>query len=171
MCGVPNNLSLLSEVKLTYPDAVFGIGTVLDAESAILAIKAGADFLVSPCLNFDIIHACRRHGVISCLGALTPSEIIKGWEAGLDLVKVFPTNAMGGPSYIRTLKSPFPKMRLVGAGGVNLKLVEAYFAAGASLVAVDEDLMPPDAIRLGDFTQIERRAREYSTILERRNTN
>ncbi len=167
MRGVPNNLQLLHELKATYPETIFGIGTVLSPQAAVNAIEAGADFLVSPYLNLDILKSCRRHGVISCFGALTPTEIMKGWEVGLDLVKVFPTNAMGGPDYIRTISAPLSHIRLVGAGGVVLEDVETYFKAGASLVAVDEDLMPPELIRSGDFAKLTKRAQEYREVLDK----
>ena len=168
MRSVPNNHQIPSELKNIYPDIVFGIGTVMDPEDAILAIKAGAVFLVSPYLNLNMIRACKRYNVISCFGALTPSEIAQGVEAGLDLVKVFPTNAMGGPLYIRTLSAPFSHAHLVGAGGVVLEEVESYFNAGASLVAVDEDLMPPQLIQSGDFKALSHRAAEYIQVLSKR---
>jgi len=167
MRGVPNAVSLVRELKGAYPNAAIGIGTILDTEAAAAAIHGHADFLVSPCANPAVIKACRRHGVVSCLGALTPSEILLGWEAGLDLVKVFPTSAMGGAEYIRTLKAPYPHIRLVGAGGVTLEQVPAYFAAGASLVAVDEDLVRASAIGEGDYASLTERAREYRAVLER----
>jgi len=168
MSGVPRNHELLSELKDTYPEKVFGIGTVLDTVSALNAIKAEADFLVSPYLNLEMIKVCRRYNVISCFGALTPTEILLGWEAGLDLVKVFPTNAMGGASYIRTLKGPLPKVRFVGAGGVRLEDVEKYFTAGASVLAVDEDLIVPQAILDGQYSLITQRAQDYCKILNNR---
>ena len=167
MRGVPNNTELLAQLKADNPDLILGIGTVMDPEAAHLAIQAGADFLVSPYLNLDMVRACRRHGVLSCFGVLTPAEIVNGWEAGLDLVKVFPTDAMGGPSYIRTLSAPFSHMRLVGAGGVTLDAVEPYFAAGASLVAVDTDLMPPKAIQAGDYAHLTELAKQYRSVLDR----
>lgn len=168
MRAVPNNTQLLSQLKAENPSLILGIGTVMDPEGADVAIRSGADFLVSPYVNTEVIRSCRRHNVVSCFGALTPTEIVLGWEAGLDLVKVFPADAMGGPSYFRTLKGPLSHARLVGAGGVTLEDVDAYFAAGAALVAVDEDLMPPDAIRTGDYSRLTELARLYRATLDAR---
>jgi 2-dehydro-3-deoxyphosphogluconate aldolase/(4S)-4-hydroxy-2-oxoglutarate aldolase len=167
MKGVPNANELLVELKKDYPDLILGIGTVLDTEMGYIAIQSKADFLVSPYTNNKLIKLCKRYGVVSCFGALTPKEIMEGWENGLDLVKVFPTIAMGGPEYIRILSGPFSSMHLVGAGGVTLDSLAAYFEAGASLVAVDEDLIEPNRIQSGEYKHISRRAEEYRQAIDK----
>ncbi|MBI2303004.1 MAG: bifunctional 4-hydroxy-2-oxoglutarate aldolase/2-dehydro-3-deoxy-phosphogluconate aldolase, partial [Armatimonadetes bacterium] len=123
------------EVTLTVPGALkvieklaeehggrfaIGAGTVLDPESARLAIAAGASFIVSPNTRRETLELCQRYGVVSCPGALTPTEVLTAWEQGGDLIKVFPCGNVGGPSYIKALKAPLPQIDLVPTGGVDL---------------------------------------------------
>ena len=117
---VPGAIELIRDVARRATDALVGAGTVLDPENALACIDAGARFVVSPALNLATIAACREAGVAVLPGALTPTEVLTAWSAGADFVKVFPANALGGPSYLKSLKAPLPQVKLVPTGGVNL---------------------------------------------------
>ena len=101
--------------------ASLGAGTVLDAEAARACMEAGARFVVSPALDLETVACCRERGVAVLPGALTPTEVLRAWTAGADLVKVFPAGALGGASYVKSLKAPLPQVELVPTGGVSLK--------------------------------------------------
>src|SRR5262249_3110376 len=139
-------------------DAVVGAGTVLDAETARACTQAGARFIVSPALHVPTIELCRRHGVVVMPGALTPTEIVTAWQAGADLVKVFPCTALGGASYIRSLKAPLPQIELCPTGGVNLKNAGDFIRAGAAAVGIGADLVDPKLLAEGDLARITERA-------------
>ncbi len=109
---------------------MLGAGTVLDPETARAALLAGAEFIVSPSLNPDVIRLCNRYDKLVMPGAFTPTEILAAWEAGADIVKVFPSDAVG-PSYLKALKGPFPQIRLMPTGGVNLQTLPEFIKAGA----------------------------------------
>ena len=143
-------------------EAIVGAGTVLDAENARKCIAAGAQFVVSPALNLETIACCRELDVCVMPGALTPTEIVKAWNAGADFVKVFPCGAMGGASYIKSLKAPFPDIELVPTGGVTLATARSFIEAGASAIGVGADLVDVKAIRAGEPERITEAARAYA---------
>lgn len=166
------------EVTMTVPDAIeliaelsdrgellIGAGSVLDPESARECIDAGANFIVSPATNFDIILYCNDAEIVVMPGALTPTEIVNAWEAGADLVKVFPADAMGGPRYIRSLKGPLPHIKLIPTGGVNQETAAEFIKAGAEAVGVGGNLVDPKAIREGRSADITAAARRYFEIV------
>src|SRR5207247_6636281 len=134
-------------------------GTVLDAEQARGCVDVGARFIVSSIVNGQTIAFCRSVGIASLPGALTPTEIVRAWRAGADLVKVFPCSAVGGPAYIKALKGPLPHIPLVPTGGVTLSTAPAYFAAGASAIGVGSDLCDVSAIRDGRPDRVTEAAR------------
>jgi 2-dehydro-3-deoxyphosphogluconate aldolase / (4S)-4-hydroxy-2-oxoglutarate aldolase len=139
---VPGAVRLIEELAKRYGDqVVLGAGTVLDAETARTCILAGASFVVSPMLDEATITCCRTYGVAVLPGALTPTEIVRAWRAGADMVKVFPCSAMGGASYIRSLKAPLPQIDLVPTGGVSIATVGDFVRAGASAVGAGADLV------------------------------
>src|SRR6185437_14344859 len=118
---VPGAIGVIEKVSQRYgADALVGAGTVLDGKTARACILAGAQFIVSPSLNLETIAICRKHEVAVLPGALTPTEVVQAWTAGADFVKVFPAGAVGGPSYLKSLKAPLPQIELVPTGGVSL---------------------------------------------------
>jgi 2-dehydro-3-deoxyphosphogluconate aldolase / (4S)-4-hydroxy-2-oxoglutarate aldolase len=168
---VPGAVGVIEEVSKRYGnEAMVGAGTVLDGETARACILAGARFVVSPSLNLETIEVCRRYGVAVMPGALTPTEVVQAWSAGADLVKVFPAGAVGGASYIRSLKAPLPQIELVPTGGVSLKTAADFIKAGASALGVGADLVDVKAIREGQRNLITERAREFVRIVQEART-
>lgn len=159
---VPGALKVIEELAGRYgKEFAIGAGTVLDPESAKLAINAGARFIVSPNTRRETLEVCLRYGVISCPGALTPTEVVTAWEQGGDLIKVFPCGNLGGASYIKALKAPLPQIDLVPTGGVELDNVGEFIKAGATAVAVGSSLMQKQAIESGDWNAIARLATRF----------
>ncbi len=137
---------------------VVGAGTVLDAETALAAIGAGADFIVSPILVPGIVRACRGAGVFVAPGAFTPTEIVTAWNLGADVVKVFPATSLG-PAFFKDLQGPLPGIRLMPTGGVGLDNAPEFIRRGACCVAVGAALLDPEAIERDDWEALTRRAR------------
>lgn len=147
-------------------DVIVGAGTVLDAENAKACIGAGAAFIVSPALNTGTIAACRSRDVLVMPGALTPTEVLAAWGAGADVVKVFPCGAVGGASYLKALKAPFPDIPLMPTGGVSLQTAADFIRAGAVALGVGADLADVEAIRAGRASLVTARAREYVRLVQ-----
>jgi len=162
---VPGAVELIREVARRVTDALVGAGTVLDPGAAHACIDAGARFVVSPALNLETIAACREAGVAVLPGALTPTEVLTAWNAGADLVKVFPANALGGPSYIKSLKAPLPEIGLVPTGGVNLQTAKDFIKAGAAALGVGADLVDLAALRRGEPELVTERARQFLALV------
>jgi len=142
-------------------DVVLGAGTVLDAETARACILAGARFVVSPALNLGTIEMCRRYSVAVIPGALTPTEVVAAWSAGADVVKIFPCGAVGGASYIKSLKAPLPQVEMIPTGGVSVKTAADFIRAGSMALGVGADLVDTAAIREGNARAVTEKAREY----------
>jgi 2-dehydro-3-deoxyphosphogluconate aldolase/(4S)-4-hydroxy-2-oxoglutarate aldolase len=163
---VPGAVKLIEELAKRYAnDALVGAGTVLDPETATACIESGAKFVVSPALNLETIACCRRLDVAVMPGALTPTEVIQAWNAGADFVKVFPAGAVGGPSYLKSLKAPLPQIELVPTGGVSLKTATDFIRAGAAALGVGADLVDIKAIREGHAALITERAKQFIEIV------
>jgi len=163
---VPGAVGVIENISKRYgSEALVGAGTVLDGETARACIEAGAQFVVSPALNFETIAMCKRHDVAVLPGALTPTEVVQAWTAGADFVKVFPAGAVGGPSYLKALKAPLPDIELVPTGGVSLKTAADFIKAGASALGVGADLVDLKALREGQQRTITERAREFVKIV------
>jgi 2-dehydro-3-deoxyphosphogluconate aldolase/(4S)-4-hydroxy-2-oxoglutarate aldolase len=128
---------------------------------------AGAEFIVSPALNVKTIEICRRYSVPVMPGALTPTEVLTAWEAGADVVKVFPCSALGGAKYLKALKAPLPQIELIPTGGVSLSTAAEFLAAGAFALGVGGDLVNPKAIAEGKPETITQTAREYMEIIRK----
>jgi 2-dehydro-3-deoxyphosphogluconate aldolase / (4S)-4-hydroxy-2-oxoglutarate aldolase len=159
---VPGALSLIAEVaRQVGSDAVVGAGTVLDADTARAVILAGARFVVSPSLDVATIACCRRYSVPVMPGALTPTEVVAAWQAGADIVKVFPANAVGGASYIKALKAPLPQIELCPTGGVSLETAADFIKAGACALGVGNDLVDLKALRAGQSQAITDKAKRF----------
>jgi len=159
---VPGAVQLIAQLASRFRDeAIVGAGTVLDPEIARACISAGAQFVVSPALNPETIAACREQDILVMPGALTPTEIVQAWNAGADLVKVFPAGAMGGASYVKSLKAPLPEIELVPTGGVTLATAASFIEAGATALGVGADLVDIGAIRAGQPQKVTDAARAY----------
>ena len=163
---VPEAVPLIAQVARRFgKDAVVGAGTVLDAETARACILAGAQFVVTPTLRVETIACCKRYGVPVFPGALTPTEVLTAWEAGADMVKVFPCSALGGASYIKALKAPLPQVDLVPTGGVSLETAADFIKAGAAALGVGADLVDLKALREGNAVLVAERARKLVGIV------
>lgn len=163
---VPGAIRAIEEVARRYAgEVVIGAGTVLDAETARACMLAGASFIVSPSLDLATIACCRRYSVACIPGALTPTEIVTAWTAGADVVKVFPAGALGGASYLKSLKAPLPQIELIPTGGVSLKTAADFIKAGAMALGVGADLVDTKALRDGQAGVITERARQYVEIV------
>lgn len=159
---VPGAIGVLETVAKTLAGDGFsvGMGTVLDAETARLAILAGAAFIVSPILNPSVIEICRRYSVAVISGAMTPTEAFAGWQAGADIVKVFP-GGIGGPRFFRDMKGPFPQIKLMPTGGVNLETAPEFIKAGAYAVGVGGALVSEVIVNSGDYESLRDNARKF----------
>ena len=156
----PGAIRMLEKATAELPNFIFGLGTVLDAETARAGILAGASFIVTPALRPEVITLCRRYSIPVFSGALTPSEVVNTWEAGADAVKIFPAEFFG-PAYIKSLKGPFPKLEFLPTGGVTPETVGAFLKAGAFATAAGSALVAPAALKAGDWAAITARAREF----------
>lgn len=146
--------------------ALLGAGTVLDAETARIALLAGAEFIVSPTVNVEVVQMCRRYDKLVLPGALTPTEVLAAWQAGADIVKVFPCDVLG-PGYLKALHGPLPQVRLMPTGGVTLETAAAFLTAGACALGVGSSLVEPKAVAAGDLKRIESLARQFVEIVRR----
>ncbi|HJT28933.1 MAG TPA: bifunctional 4-hydroxy-2-oxoglutarate aldolase/2-dehydro-3-deoxy-phosphogluconate aldolase [Pyrinomonadaceae bacterium] len=163
---VPGAVKVIEDVAKRYgDDALVGAGTVLDPETASACVAAGAQFVVSPALNLETIARCRELDIAVMPGALTPTEVVQAWNAGADFVKVFPAGAVGGPSYLKSLKAPLPQIELVPTGGVSLKTAADFIRAGAAALGVGADLVDINAIREGQSALITERAKQFIEIV------
>jgi len=145
---------------------LLGAGTVLDTETARAAFLAGAEFIVSPAVNVEVIEMCRRYSKLVMPGAFTPTEVITAWQAGADIVKVFPSDLVG-PKYLKLLHGPLPHIRLMPTGGVNLDTAVEFLKAGACALGIGGSLVEAKAVAAGDMKRIETLAREFVEVVER----
>jgi 2-dehydro-3-deoxyphosphogluconate aldolase/(4S)-4-hydroxy-2-oxoglutarate aldolase len=163
---VPGALQTISDVRRDLGDSILlGAGTVLDPESARAAILAGAQFLVAPSLNLDVIRLSHRYATPVMPGVLTPTEVIAAWEAGAEILKVFPAD-VGGPAYLKALHGPFPDVRLLPTGGVNLDTAESFLNAGACAIGLGSALVEKAAVESRDFDRIRDLASQYVRIVK-----
>ena len=144
---VPGAIEVMRRLAEERPEILVGAGTVLDPETARMCILEGAQFVVSPALNVRTIEMCQRYSIAVLPGALTPTEIVTAWQAGADVVKVFPASAMGGAKYLKTLKAPLPQVELIPTGGVSLGTALEFLEAGAFALGVGADLVDVKAMR------------------------
>jgi 2-dehydro-3-deoxyphosphogluconate aldolase / (4S)-4-hydroxy-2-oxoglutarate aldolase len=165
---VPGAIEVLRELKRSYGSKLLlGSGTVIDGAECEATIDAGAEFVVSPSFHPEVVAMTKGRGKVSLPGALTPTEVITAWRAGADYVKVFPCSAMGGASYLKALKAPFPFLRLVPTGGVNLQTAAGFLEAGASALGVGGDLVNLAALAEGKPELIVNAARAYLEVVAR----
>jgi 2-dehydro-3-deoxyphosphogluconate aldolase / (4S)-4-hydroxy-2-oxoglutarate aldolase len=159
---VPNAIQVMEKVTDNFGDQVLlGAGTILDPETARAALLAGAQFIVTPSLCVPVIELARRYSIPCMPGALTPTEVVTAWQAGADMVKIFPCGPVGGPKYIKALKGPFPQIEFIPTGGVNLETAPEFIKAGAAAVAVGSELVDIKLLREGKQEAISANARRY----------
>jgi 2-dehydro-3-deoxyphosphogluconate aldolase/(4S)-4-hydroxy-2-oxoglutarate aldolase len=164
---VPGAIEVMRRLAETRPDILIGAGTVLDPETARMCILEGAQFIVSPALNLRTIEMCHRYSVAVLPGALTPTEIVAAWQAGADVVKVFPASAMGGAAYLKSIKAPLPQVELIPTGGVSLSTAEDFLKAGAFALGVGADLVDARAMAEGRPEAVTESARKYLAIVKK----
>lgn len=144
---------------------ILGAGTVLDAETARIAMLSGARFIVSPSTHLDVIQMGRRYSVPVMAGAWTPTEVVTAWQAGADLIKLFPAD-VGGPGYLKTLKGPLPQIPLMPTGGIDLQNAGDYLKSGAVALGVGSSLVQPKAIQAGKMEELEALARQFVSVVQ-----
>jgi len=165
---VPDAPEVIRRVAQHYGNTVLvGAGTVLTADDATRCLDAGAEFLVSPGLSIPVLRAAKTRGKLAIPGALTPTELMNAAAEGASLVKVFPCGSAGGPDHLRSLRAPFPKMKLIPTGGVSIANASEYIAAGAFALGVGSDLVNLAALRRGESSQIEEAARAIVEAVRR----
>jgi 2-dehydro-3-deoxyphosphogluconate aldolase/(4S)-4-hydroxy-2-oxoglutarate aldolase len=158
---VPRAIEVISDLARNSPGLIVGAGTLFDTETARRCLDAGAKFLTSPGLDLGIVEFARKENIVVLAGALTPTEVTTAWKAGSDFVKVFPCAQVGGDTYIKALKRPFPQVRLIAAGGVNQRTAANFILAGASAIGVGGELIPNDAIQMRQAERIHELARRF----------
>jgi 2-dehydro-3-deoxyphosphogluconate aldolase/(4S)-4-hydroxy-2-oxoglutarate aldolase len=162
---VPDALDVLRQVRQALGDRVLlGAGTILDAETGRAALLAGAEYLVSPTLNLDVVRLCQRYGKLAMPGCFTPTEILAAREAGADIIKVFPAEVLG-PAFFKAVRAPLPQVRLMPTGGVDLTTAAKFLEAGACCLGVGSQLVEPKAVAAGDFDRIRELAWQYVQIV------
>lgn len=162
---VPKAHKVLEYVADRFGDQIqLGAGTVLDAETARIAILAGAEFIVSPIVDIPTIELSHRYDKAMMPGALTPTEVVQAWQAGADVVKIFPSD-LTGPGYLKALKGPLPQIRMMPTGGVNLDTAEAFLKAGACALGVGGSLVEKSAITSGNMDRIRDLAQQYVELV------
>jgi 2-dehydro-3-deoxyphosphogluconate aldolase/(4S)-4-hydroxy-2-oxoglutarate aldolase len=162
---VPDAMNVIRRVAAEMGgDVVLGAGTILDTETARAALLAGAEYIVSPILNLDVIRLCKRYGKPVMPGAFTPTEILSAWDSGADIVKVFPAD-VGGPAYLKSILAPLPQLRLMPTGGVDLSTAADFLRAGACCLGVGSSLVDQAAIRNREFGRIRELAERFASTV------
>ena len=164
--SVQGAIDVIKELTQKYKDEIImGAGTVLDTETGRAALLAGAQFIVGPTLNLDLIQLAHRYSAVVIPGAATPTEILTAWNAGADMVKVFPAGQLGGPEYLKALRGPLPQILLVPTGGVNLQNAGAFIKAGATALGVGGELVDKKAVKEKKFNIITENTRAFLKVI------
>ncbi|HEX3322021.1 MAG TPA: bifunctional 4-hydroxy-2-oxoglutarate aldolase/2-dehydro-3-deoxy-phosphogluconate aldolase [Terriglobales bacterium] len=164
---VPGALDVIRELRKASDSSVLiGAGTVLNKKMAQDCVDAGAQFLVSPGLDVPSVEFAQKEGMLMLAGALTPTEVITAWNAGSELVKIFPCGQVGGAAYIKSLKGPLPQVPLVPTGGVNLNTAADFILAGAAALGVGGELVQADALKTGNASVIVENARKFLSLVK-----
>jgi len=164
---VPGAIGALTELSRTSPGLMVGAGTVVNVETARACVDAGAAFVTSPGVNREIVEFTARQNVAAIPGALTPTEVMMASDAGADLVKIFPCAQVGGPSYIRALRAPFPHVAFIASGGVDQVTASDFIRAGAVALGIREKLIPAEAVARRDHNWIHELASRFLGIVQR----
>ncbi len=167
----PDAFDLISRFAQKYAplDVILAAGTVRGSDDAAKARKAGAQILVSPHTDLHVIKYANENDILCVAGAGTATEIIRAWEAGGDIVKVFPALYLGGPDYIRTLRGPIRDIPLLAGGPVPLDTIESYLDAGCIAVNLGASLAVPELVKTEQWEEIGRRALLATSIVQSRN--
>ena len=164
---VPGALEIVKQARqeLDSHGIFIGVGTVLDAATARLALLAGASYVISPVTNQEVIETCVRQGVAVMPGAMTPTEILTAWEMGATVVKVFPAG-VGGAGFFKDMKGPLPQIDMMPTGGVNTETAGDFIRAGACAVGAGSSLVGPELIRSRDFATMTANARQFVEVVQ-----
>ncbi len=163
--GAAGRLERLGELYGADPDVLLGAGTVLDEPTAVRMIDAGAQFIVTPSFSEAVMRAGHRHGVPVIPGIMTPTEAQRALEAGTDVVKVFPASTVGH-GHLRALTGPFPQLRLIPTGGIDLENARSFLDAGAVGLGIGSALVSDDVLATEDWQALEERARQFAALVE-----
>lgn len=164
--SVPGALDVVKAVRSALGNRVLlGAGTILDPETCRMALLAGAEYIVAPTVNFEVIRLCQRYDKLVMPGAFTPTEILAAWEAGADIVKVFPADVVG-PAFFKAIKGPLPQIRVMPTGGVDLTTAASFLQAGACCLGIGSQLVEPKAVAERNFTRIRELAERYVAIVK-----
>ncbi|MCC7157600.1 MAG: bifunctional 4-hydroxy-2-oxoglutarate aldolase/2-dehydro-3-deoxy-phosphogluconate aldolase [Bryobacterales bacterium] len=165
---VPGAVKVLEKLADRFGDKmVLGAGTVLDPETCRICMLAGAEFFVTPALNLATISMAQRYSKPICPGALTPTEVQAAWQAGADIVKIFPCDNVGGARYIKALKGPFPQIEMIPTGGVSLTTAGDFLKAGSCAVAVGGELVDAKTIKENKYEVFTGRSRQFLEVIAR----
>ncbi|OAI49916.1 2-dehydro-3-deoxyphosphogluconate aldolase [Planctomycetaceae bacterium SCGC AG-212-F19] len=165
--SVPHALDVMRQVRAALGDKLLlGAGTVLDTETARAVLLAGAEFIVAPTLNLEVIRLCQRYDKLVMPGAFTPTEILAAWEAGADVVKVFPADCVG-PAFFKAVRGPLPQIRMMPTGGVDLNTAAGFLKAGACCLGVGSHLVDPKLVAERNFGRIRELAGQYVELVAR----
>jgi 2-dehydro-3-deoxyphosphogluconate aldolase/(4S)-4-hydroxy-2-oxoglutarate aldolase len=157
----PGALGVIEQAAAKYGDQVlFGAGSVIDAETARAAILAGAGFIVAPTLKLEVIALCNRYSIPVMPGCYTPTEMLAAWEAGADMVKLFPAS-VGGPALVKAIRAPLPQIEIVPVGGVNLDTAADFIRSGSAALGVGSSLVNQKVLDAGDMAELTRRAKAF----------
>jgi 2-dehydro-3-deoxyphosphogluconate aldolase / (4S)-4-hydroxy-2-oxoglutarate aldolase len=163
---VPGALAVIADFAHHAPDLIIGADSAWDIDSARRAVDAGAMFITSPGLDSrSILEFVIKEDVVVIPGALTPTEVSTAWQAGADFVKVFPCHSMGGPRYIRALRTPFPEIPMVASGGVNQVNAADFIRSGAVALGIGTELLPREAVEQRNTSWITELAQRFLGIV------
>jgi 2-dehydro-3-deoxyphosphogluconate aldolase/(4S)-4-hydroxy-2-oxoglutarate aldolase len=163
---IPGAIEVIAELARNNPELVVGAGTVLDLDNARRCLDAGAKFLTSPGLDLEIVDFALKQNTVVFPGALTPTDVMAAWKAGSDFVKVFPSVPLGGPTYIKALKNPFPDVPLIASGGVTQHNATEFILAGAVAIGVGQDLIQPEAVKQRERNWIRELSRRFLQMVQ-----
>lgn len=164
---VPNAIDIIRQLRASHPDFAVGAGTVLDEKMAVECLDAGAAFLTSPGFEPQVVARAEERGIAVIPGALTPTEVMLASKAAADFIKIFPCSQVGGPSYIRALRAPFPHIAFIASGGVNQQTAGEFIRAGAAALGIREELVPAEAVANRDTRWIHELAHRFQVIVQR----
>jgi 2-dehydro-3-deoxyphosphogluconate aldolase / (4S)-4-hydroxy-2-oxoglutarate aldolase len=160
--GVPDALRVVERIVSRYGDAALvGVGTVIEAEACRAAMAAGADFIVAPNFDLNVVAVARGSDKVCIPGALTPTEVMTAWRGGADMVKIFPCGLVGGPKYIRALRGPLPHIELVPTGGITLGSIAEFVSAGVAAVGIGGELLSPGPLDGAGLERIRTNVRNF----------
>jgi 2-dehydro-3-deoxyphosphogluconate aldolase/(4S)-4-hydroxy-2-oxoglutarate aldolase len=163
----PGALMVIEAAKVRYgKDVLFGAGSVLDPKTAQAVIRAGADFIMAPTLNLDMVALCNYYSIPVMPGCYTPTEALTAWNAGSDMIKLFPASFHGG-DFVKAILAPLPHLEIVPVGGVNLDTAADFIRKGAAALGVGSSLVNQKLLDAGDLDELTRRAKAFITEIQK----